>query len=98
VRGRAKAHVPDDARHEPKWQLVLGMLDELREWDLRPPVPCGAGAYGDITELRLGPGGAIDPLRALRQERHVGAARGSAARATELSGHRSPATARYRRH
>ncbi len=51
---RKQAHIPDHARHEPKWQLVLGMLDELREWGLKPPVLCGDGAYGDITEFRLG--------------------------------------------
>ncbi len=51
---RAKAHVPEDIRHRPKWQLVLDMLDELAGWGLEPPVVCGDGAYGEITEFRLG--------------------------------------------
>jgi SRSO17 transposase len=51
---RAKAHLPDEVRHEPKWKLVLEMIDELRAWGLRPPVVLGDGAYGDITELRTG--------------------------------------------
>jgi SRSO17 transposase len=51
---RAKAHVPDAVRHEPKWKLVLEMIDELRSWGLRPPVVLGDGAYGEITELRTG--------------------------------------------
>jgi SRSO17 transposase len=51
---RAGAHLPEDVRHRPKWQLALEMIDELRAWDLTPPVVLGDGAYGDITELRTG--------------------------------------------
>ena len=51
---RAKAHVPDDVRHAPKWQLALDMLDELAGWDLAPGVVCADGGYGEITALRQG--------------------------------------------
>ena len=51
---RANAHVPEQVRHSPKWQLVLDMLDELAGWGFRPPVLCGDGAYGDSSEFRLG--------------------------------------------
>lgn len=51
---RARAHLPDEVHHQPKWQLVLEMIDELSAWGLVPPVVLGDGAYGDITELRTG--------------------------------------------
>jgi SRSO17 transposase len=51
---RRKAHVPADQRHRPKWQLALDMLDELAGWDLAPPVVLADGAYGEVTEFRLG--------------------------------------------
>jgi SRSO17 transposase len=51
---RAKAHLPADVAHEPKWRLALEMIDELRAWGLEPPVVLADGAYGDITELRSG--------------------------------------------
>jgi SRSO17 transposase len=54
LKRRAKAHLPDDVVHRPKWRLVLEMIDELRGWGLTPPVVLGDGAYGDITELRTG--------------------------------------------
>src|SRR3954454_9945332 len=51
---RAGAHLPEDVRHRPKWQLALEMIDELQGWGLTAPVVLGDGAYGDITELRSG--------------------------------------------
>lgn len=49
---RAKAHVPDEIRHVPKWKLALEMIDELREWGLEAkPVLADAG-YGEITKFR----------------------------------------------
>jgi len=51
---RAKAHLPEQARHEPKWKLALEMLDELRGWGLEPPPILADAAYGDITGFRLG--------------------------------------------
>jgi SRSO17 transposase len=49
---RERAHLPDDVHHQPKWKLVLEMIDELSGWGLAPPVVLGDGAYGDISELR----------------------------------------------
>jgi SRSO17 transposase len=51
---RAKAHLPDDVHHVEKWRLALVMIDELRGWGIEPPVILADGAYGDITEFRLG--------------------------------------------
>jgi SRSO17 transposase len=45
---RTACHVPKQVRHRPKWQLVLDMLDELEQWDLRPPVLVGDAGYGDV--------------------------------------------------
>jgi len=49
---RAKAHVPEEVRHVPKWRLGLEMIDELCEWGLEPPVVLGDAAYGDVNEFR----------------------------------------------
>jgi SRSO17 transposase len=51
---RAKAHVPDEIRHEPKWSQALAMLDELGGWGLEAKPVLADGAYGDITEFRSG--------------------------------------------
>lgn len=51
---RQACRVPEDVTHEPKWKLALQMIDELCEWGLEPPVVLGDGAYGDVTELRVG--------------------------------------------
>lgn len=51
---RARAKIPDDVRHVPKWQLALAMLDELLEWGLERRVVQADGGYGDITALRVG--------------------------------------------
>ena len=51
---RERAYLPDDVHHQPKWKLVLEMIDELSAWGLVPPVVLGDGAYGDVTELRTG--------------------------------------------
>jgi SRSO17 transposase len=51
---RRKAHVPQAERHRPKWQLALGMLDELADWGLAPPVLLADAAYGEVAEFRLG--------------------------------------------
>jgi SRSO17 transposase len=51
---RAKAHVPDDVRHVPKWKLALEMIDELRGWGLEPPVVLTDAGYGDINGFRSG--------------------------------------------
>ena len=51
---RAACHPPEDVRHRPKWQLALDMLDELDQWDLRPPVLVGDAGYGEVGEFRQG--------------------------------------------
>lgn len=51
---REKARLPQDAHHVEKWRQALEMIDELRSWGLLPPVILGDGAYGDVTEFRLG--------------------------------------------
>jgi SRSO17 transposase len=51
---RARAKVPDDVEHRPKWQLALDMLDELKQWGLTPPVVVADAGYGEIGEFRAG--------------------------------------------
>lgn len=51
---RAKAHLPEDVRHMPKWKLALEMIDELRAWGLKPPAVLGDGAFGEVTGFREG--------------------------------------------
>jgi SRSO17 transposase len=53
---RRAAHLPEQVRHRPKWQLVLDMLDELGGWGLIPPVVVADAGYGESGELRLGLG------------------------------------------
>ncbi|WSC87883.1 IS701 family transposase [Streptosporangium sp. NBC_01756] len=54
-RRRAKAAIPQAARHREKWRLALDMLDEVRgTWEL-PDLPVVADAgYGDATGFREG--------------------------------------------
>jgi SRSO17 transposase len=51
---RHAAHLPEQVRHRPKWQLALDMLDELGGWGLVPPVVIADAGYGESGELRLG--------------------------------------------
>ena len=51
---RARAKIPEDVRHRPKWQLALDILDELIAWGLAHQVVQADGGYGDITAFRLG--------------------------------------------
>jgi SRSO17 transposase len=51
---RAKAHLPDEVAHQPKWRLALDMLDEAAGWGLRAPVVCADAGYGEITAFRTG--------------------------------------------
>lgn len=51
---RAKAKIPDDVRHVPKWQLALAIADELIAWGLPRRVVQADGGYGDITAFRVG--------------------------------------------
>jgi DDE superfamily endonuclease len=51
---RAACHLPEQVRHRPKWQLVLGMLDELDQWGLSPPVLVADAGHGEVGEFRSG--------------------------------------------
>ncbi len=51
---RRTAHVPQDQRHRPKWQLALEMLDELAGWGLAPPVILADAADGEVNQFRVG--------------------------------------------
>lgn len=52
---RRKAKIPDDVRHQAKWEQALEMLDELDSWGHRPPVVVGDAGYGGRS-ARSGPG------------------------------------------
>jgi SRSO17 transposase len=54
VERRAACHVPERVGHRPKWQLVLDMLDELDQWDLRPPLLVADAGYGEVGCFRQG--------------------------------------------
>jgi SRSO17 transposase len=51
---RERARIPEEARHIPKWQLALELLDQLIGWGLERRVVQADGGYGDITEFRTG--------------------------------------------
>nr|WP_235498470.1 transposase [Frankia sp. R43] len=51
---RARAGIPDVARHREKWRLALDMLDEILGWDV-PARPVLADAdYGNCALFRQG--------------------------------------------
>ena len=51
---RARAGIPDDVGHRPKWQLALDMIDELDRWGQRPPVIVADAGYGNNGDFRHG--------------------------------------------
>jgi SRSO17 transposase len=51
---RARARIPEDVGHRPKWRLALDILDELIGWGLERRVVQADGGYGDITAFRVG--------------------------------------------
>src|SRR3954469_12173654 len=51
---RARAGLPDSARHHAKWRLVLEMLDELAGEGLRPAVVVAYAGYGNNADFRAG--------------------------------------------
>jgi SRSO17 transposase len=51
---RARAGIPAEVRHHPKWRLALEMLDELAGWGLRPPVVAADAGYGNNGDFRAG--------------------------------------------
>jgi SRSO17 transposase len=54
VARRARARIPDEVGHVPKWQLALEIIDQLLEWGLERRVVQADGGYGDITAFRCG--------------------------------------------
>ncbi|WP_087061870.1 IS701 family transposase [Corynebacterium glutamicum] len=44
---RAKALIPADVGHRPKWELACEMIDELHDWGVSPPVIVADAGYGD---------------------------------------------------
>jgi SRSO17 transposase len=54
VERRRRARIPEEVRHVPKWQLALGIIDQLLEWGLPRRVVQADGGYGDITAFRTG--------------------------------------------
>jgi SRSO17 transposase len=67
---RARAGIPDDVQHRPKWRLALDMLDELAGWGLVPPVVVADAGYGNNADFRDGAG----PTTAMRTGRCAGSA------------------------
>src|SRR3954471_13647559 len=65
---RARARIPADGRHHPKWRLALEMLDELAGWGLGPPVVVSDAGYGNNGDFRAGVT-ARQPLRGRRRRR-----------------------------
>ncbi|AJT63294.1 hypothetical protein T261_1608 [Streptomyces lydicus] len=51
---RKRCRIPDDEHHRPKWQLALGMLDELAGTALRPAVLVADTGYGANADFRRG--------------------------------------------
>ncbi len=49
---RARAGIPDDQRHRPKWRLAIDMLVELAGWGLAPPVVVADAGYGTNAHFR----------------------------------------------
>ena len=49
---RARAAIPDDARHREKWRLACDMLEDLAGWGLAPPVVAADAGYGNNGEFR----------------------------------------------
>ena len=49
---RAACHVPETARHRPKWEMALDLLEQLDTWGMpRLPVLTDSG-YGDVVAFR----------------------------------------------
>src|SRR3982750_4093748 len=51
---RARAGIPADGRHHPKWRLAREMLDELAGEGLPPPVVVSDAGYGNNADFRAG--------------------------------------------
>ncbi len=91
---RTKAHLPAEVRHRPRWQHVLGLVDELIEdWHLPPaPVLVDGRHEPDLEPLLrglesrgLGYVVEVSPTAAVRQAGAAGPAPGGAARAAAVA-------------
>ena len=51
---RARAGIPVDVGHVPKWQLALDMIDELDQWGQHPPLVVADAGYGNNGDFRHG--------------------------------------------
>jgi SRSO17 transposase len=51
---RARAGMPEDAKHREKWRLGLDMIDEMIDWGMRPPLLVADAGYGEVGEFRQG--------------------------------------------
>ncbi len=51
---REEAGIPDEVVFQPKWQLGLDILDQVRGWGLPDRIVLTDAGYGDVTEFRDG--------------------------------------------
>jgi SRSO17 transposase len=49
---REEAGIPEDLVFEPKWQLALDLIDQVRGWELPDQIVIADAGYGDTTEFR----------------------------------------------
>lgn len=49
---RQEAGIPEDIAFQPKWQLALELIDQVRGWELPDRVVIADAGYGDTTEFR----------------------------------------------
>ncbi len=51
-RRRREADIPDEVVFQPKWQLALDLIDQVRGWGLPDQIVIADSGYGDCTEFR----------------------------------------------
>lgn len=49
---RTRCGIPEGERHRPKWAPIVGMLNELADHGLRPPLLAADAGYGDNSQFR----------------------------------------------
>lgn len=49
---RREADIPDEVVFQPKWQLALDLIDQVRGWGLPDQIVIADSGYGDGTEFR----------------------------------------------
>ncbi|CAM5552157.1 Transposase IS701-like DDE domain-containing protein OS=Streptomyces griseomycini OX=66895 GN=FHS37_006723 PE=4 SV=1 [Streptomyces griseomycini] len=66
---RTATRIPPGIAHREKRRLALGLLDELADWGMDPPVVVVDAAYGPNAHLRAGPAQrGIDHVLAVRAD------------------------------